>query len=466
MMPPDPAHQDPAPHDPATPAAAAAAGGRRVAIQTLGCRLNAYESDALTAAFAQRGYSVVAAGEAADVVVVNSCTVTDQADRKSRNALYRAGRSETPDGGVRPLVVATGCMATGQREAIAALPGVDYVVDNEHKAGIAALVDAHLAGEIDAAPGAPAGPFAYDHGEHAARARRFLKVQDGCDNRCSFCIIPFVRGRAVSRPLAEIVDEARRIIDDGFQEIVITGVNLGRYHHDGTDFATMLEALLALPGHFRVRLSSLEPDPRLTPAIDLLADERLCPHLHLCLQSGSDRVLLAMRRLYDLESFERLIERARRLRPGLNATTDILVGFPEETEADFDTTCRVVTRLGFTHCHTFRYAKRDRTRAARMQGQIDEGTKRRRSRVVRTLAAANRDAYYRSLVGARQRLLVESVADGVARGYGECYVPISAPCADPGMVRRFLDVSISGRPLPGSDALTAACDRTATALPT
>lgn len=429
----------------------------RVAVESLGCRLNAYESDALAADFAARGYRVVPPGEPAEVVVVNSCTVTDQADRKSRNALYRAGRS----GGPRPLVVATGCMATGQREAVAAVAGVDYVVDNRQKAGIAALVDAHRAGELAAADGRPAGPFAYGGGEHSARARRFLKVQDGCDNRCSFCIIPFVRGRAVSRPLAAILDEARAIIDGGFHEIVITGVNLGRYRHGGADFAAMLEALLSLPGDFRVRLSSLEPDRQVAPALELLADDRLCPHLHLCLQSGSDRVLLAMRRLYDLRTFERLLERARSIRPGLNATTDILVGFPGEDDHDFAETCRAVQRLGFTHCHTFRYAKRAGTRAARMAGQVEEDVKQRRSAVVRRLAARNRAAYVRGLTGARQRLLVESVRDGVARGYGECYVPIEAPCADPGMTRRFLDVRVTAAPPAGGEAVRAAAVRTA-----
>ena len=453
-------------------ARSSAARAPRVAVETLGCRLNAYESDALKAGFVELGYRVVTPAEAADVVVVNSCTVTDQADRKSRNALYRAGRSGEPP----PLVVATGCMATGQGETVAAMPGVDYVVDNEHKAGIPALVDAHRAGELSAAADRPTGPFAYGSGEHAARARRFLKVQDGCDNRCSFCIIPFVRGRAVSRPLAAILDEARGIIDDGFHEIVITGVNLGRYRHDGTEFTAMLEALLALPGNFRVRLSSLEPDPQVAPAIDLLADDRLCPHLHLCLQSGSDRVLLGMRRLYDLQTFERLLERARRIRPDLNATTDILVGFPDETDEDFDDTCRAVQHLGFTHCHTFRYAKRDGTRAARMPGQVDERVKQRRSGMVRRLAAANRDAYVRGMTGARQRLLVESVEDGIARGYGECYVPIEVPCDAPGLTRGFLDVRVTGPPLPGSGALRAvaldsagvrtAAGRTAAALPT
>ena len=429
----------------------------RVAVESLGCRLNAYESDALAADFAARGYRVVPPGEPAEVVVVNSCTVTDQADRKSRNALYRAGRS----GGPRPLVVATGCMATGQREAVAAVAGVDYVVDNRNKAGIAALVDAHRAGELAAADGLPAGPFAYGGGEHAARARRFLKVQDGCDNRCSFCIIPFVRGRAVSRPLAAILDEARRVIDNGFHEIVITGVNLGRYRHGGAGFAAMLEALLSLPGDFRVRLSSLEPDREVAPAIELLADDRLCPHLHLCLQSGSDRVLLAMRRLYDLLTFERLLERARSIRPGLNATTDVLVGFPGEEDDDFAETCRAVRRLGFTHCHTFRYAKRAGTRAARMAEQVEEGVKQRRSAAVRRLAARNRDAYVRGMTGARQRLLVESVRDGVARGYGECYVPIEAPCADLGMTRRFLDVRVTDAPPPGGGALRAVAARAA-----
>nr|ADI19395.1 2-methylthioadenine synthetase [uncultured Spirochaetales bacterium HF0500_06B09] len=452
--------------------------GLRVTVETLGCRLNAFEGDALKADFSRRGYRVVDSGDPADVIVINSCTVTGQADRKSRNALYRARRIGDLDEDSRPLVVATGCMATGQQATVSALPGVDYVVDNEHKAGIAAIVDAHLSGEISPPSAVPSGPFAYDQGEHTARARRFLKIQDGCDNRCSFCIIPFVRGRAISRPLAAILDEARQIIDDGFHEIVITGVNIGRYLHDGVNFATLIEKLLALPGQFRVRLSSLEPDHQIAPAIDLLTDERLCPHLHLCLQSGSDRVLLAMRRLYNLESFEQLIDNARHVRPDLNATTDILVGFPGETDADFAATCRAVERLGFTHCHTFRYAKRNGTRAARMENQVDDATKQRRSNTVRKLAATNRAAYLRRLLGNKQKLLVESVSNQIARGYGECFIPIQAPCADSSLVRGFIDVRISKLPLPGADALRAvpveaidngskaACAQTATVLPT
>ena len=429
--------------------------GIRVSVETLGCRLNAFEGDALKADFSRRGYRVVDSGDPADVIVINSCTVTEQADRKSRNALYRASRIEALDRESRPLVVATGCMATGQQASVSALPGVDYVVDNEHKAGIATIVDAHLSGEISPQLEVPSGPFSYAQGEHTARSRRFLKVQDGCDNRCSFCIIPFVRGHAVSRPLSAILDEARQILDDGFHELVITGVNIGRYLYDGIRFVTLIEKLLSLPGEFRVRLSSLEPDDQVAPVIDLLTDERLCPHLHLCLQSGSDRVLLAMRRLYNLESFEQLISNARHVRPNLNATTDILVGFPGETDADFDATYQAVKKLGFTHCHTFRYAKRNGTRAARMENQVDDTVKRRRSTVIRELAATNRTAYLGGLLGHNQKMLVESVSDQVAIGYGECFVPIQSPCENSTLVRDFMDVRISKLPRPGATSLRA-----------
>ena len=417
-----------------------------IAFTNLGCRLNIAESDALAARFVAAGYRVVDGAAPADVVVVNTCTVTGQADRKSRNALYRAARTGAgpptpaagpPDAstgagtGTRPLVVATGCYVTAQGGAACDLPGVDYAVDNDRKSGIFDLVAAHLAGEVVDPAALPADPFGYRPGAQPLHTRATIKVQDGCDNFCTFCIIPAVRGRARSRPAPAVLDEARRLLDEGHRELVLTGVNIGRYRWGEWSFSRLLEEMLGLPGDYRVRVSSLEPDPLDARFVELTGHERLCPHLHLCLQSGSDRVLLRMRREYDVDRYLDLVDRIRTVwsRRGVPAhfTTDVMVGFPSETEDDFARTAAVCETVGFGHIHTFRYSPREGTRAARLPGAVPEPVKAERSAAIRALAAAGRRRLAQRLTGHRQRVLVEQVDGRLATGYGESYLRIQFP---------------------------------------
>ena len=437
-----------------------------IAFSNLGCRLNIAESDALAARFLAAGYRIVSTGESPDVVVVNTCTVTGQADRKSRNALQRAIRLTPPraDGqsaagvpatgpprgrdGARPLVVATGCYVTAQGGVACDLPGVDYAVDNARKSQIFDLVAAHLAGEVADPAALPADPFGYCPGPQPLHTRATIKIQDGCDNLCTFCIIPAVRGRALSRAAPAILQEARRLLADGHHELVLTGVNIGRYDWCGWSFSRLLQELLELPGDYRIRISSLEPDPLDQRFIDLTAHDRMCPHLHLCLQSGSDRVLLRMRREYDVDRYLDLITRIRTTwdRRGVPShfSTDVLVGFPGETDADFKRTLAVCESVDFGHIHTFRYSPRAETRAARMPDAVPEPVKTQRSAAVRELAAAGRRRLARRLCGREQQVLVEETTGGIASGYGESYLRIRFPVPDrptPGELRR---VTVTG----------------------
>ena len=431
-----------------------------IAFANLGCRLNIAESDALAARFVAAGYRVVPTTDPADVVVVNTCTVTGQADRKSRNAVYRAARTGAGTG-TRPLVVATGCYVTAQGGVACDLPGVDYAVDNDRKSRIFDLVAAHLAGEVVDPADLPADPFGYRPGAQPLHTRATIKIQDGCDNFCTFCIIPAVRGRAQSRPAGDILDEARRLLDEGHRELVLTGVNIGRYRWGEWSFSRLLEELLYLPGEYRVRVSSLEPDPLDDRFIELTGHERLCPHLHLCLQSGSDRVLLRMRREYDVDRYLDLVDRIRTVwsRRGVPAhfTTDVMVGFPGETEADFARTAAVCETVGFGHIHTFRYSPREGTRAARLPGAVAEPVKAERSAAIRALAAAGRRRLAQCFTGHRQRVLVEQVDGALATGYGESYLRIQFPATgrrpQPG---EWYPVTVTG-PLP-DDNLAARPD--------
>ena len=422
----------------------------RVALQTLGCKLNQYESDAIAAEFAEAGYRIVPFGEEAEVQVLNTCTITNRADRKSRNLLYRSLRSGAK------LVVLTGCFAEHHAEEYRREPRGDgvhpglMVVDNPRKSRIVELVEARRQGDL-------VDPTALDPALFGFRpaslrhTRAAVKIQDGCDNFCSFCIVPQVRGRAVSRPPAEVLADAEERIREGAKEIVLTGVNISRYERDDTPFSGLLERLLDLPGDFRLRISSLEPDRLDERFRAQLSHPKMTPHLHLCLQSGSDRILREMRRQYDIAQFRRMVDGIREARDDFNLSTDIIVGFPGETEEDFAASREMVRELRFSHVHTFPYSPRSRTRAARMPEQVSNQVKSRRAAEIRRIAGENKHGYRASLIGAQQRVLVERPDPAPERehGYGEHYVPVRIlpPKDSPAPLlerNRFYTVTITG----------------------
>lgn len=412
---------------------------KRVSFKTLGCRLNQFETDALVTSFDNAGYRIVDFDEDADVTVINTCTVTNQSDQKSRNTINQAAARNK-----NALVVVTGCMADNYKEKLESQEQITYVVDNDRKSHIVDLVESHYSGEIVHPDKFSADRFGFDTVQKSLHTRTSIKIQDGCDNFCTFCIIPSVRGGAVSRPVKDILDNVRRVVDNGFKEVVITGVNIGRYSHEGISFENVVEQVLELPGDFRVRISSLEPDGFSTDFHKLFSHPKLAPHLHLCLQSGSEEILLRMRRMYSAKYFMETIERFREAIPDFNFTTDMIVGFPGETDADFQKTLEFIRRARFSHIHTFRYSRRTGTRAERMPGQVPGKVMSQRSEEVRKVSEEMRLDYMRSMVGRSQRVLIEKVNENnIASGYGEHYLPVELEVENRSR-NRFVDVVMTG----------------------
>jgi len=417
---------------------------KRIAFKTLGCRLNQYETDALVSQFYDAGYEIVDFGEQADITIINTCTVTNQSDHKSRNYISKSSRIN-PEG----LTVVAGCMVDNHKEDLSKQKNISFLIENEKKSSIFPMVESFFHGEKMDHELFDNDVFNYETVNKSLHTRTSIKIQDGCDNFCTFCIIPSVRGIARSRPVKDILDNIQRVTDNGFKEIVITGVNIGRYDYDGYNFQKLLEKILTIQGDFRIRISSLEPDGFGEDLYEVFQDPRMNPHLHLCLQSGSDNILMKMRRMYNVRSFMQIIERFRKNIPDFNFTTDIIVGFPGETEEDFQQTLMVAEEAEFSHIHTFRYSVRNGTRAARMPEQIPEKIKAERSSRIRTLSMKNEELYYRKMLGKTQRLLVEKISeDGLAKGYGENYIPLLVHSANL-KKNDFIDVRLD-KILPGA----------------
>lgn len=421
---------------------------RTVAFETLGCKLNQYETDSIATTVRRRGYEVAPLRPGADAYVVNSCTVTNKADRKSRNVLYRAERLATAG----TPVILTGCFVDSHPGFTR--PGAEdrvlYQVDNAHKNVIPDLLDAHFRGEtVDPATLAP-DIFGFATPDRLFHTRTNIKIQDGCDNFCTFCIIPRVRGRARSRPARDVLTEAREAIEGGSRELVLTGVNMSRYREATATFTDLVRAILELPGDFRVRISSLEPDGLDGRFLELFDHPRMCPHLHLCLQSGSERILLAMRRMYTPSHYGDLARALRRRDPLFNLTTDLIIGFPGETEQDLKESIAAVREYRFGHVHIFPFSPRSGTRAERMKGTVDQREKRRRADVIQEVAREEKRRYRSSLVGREETILVEKVEETsggtVAYGLGRYYAPIrlSLPRGERIQQNRFYPVTISG----------------------
>ena len=392
----------------------------KIAFKTLGCRVNLYETDALASRFKEAGYEIVETSEDADVFVVNTCTVTNQSDQKCRQALHQI-RRQHPES----LIVATGCMVNHRKNELLENKTVDYAIDNERKYALFSIIDKHFKGEQVDPEGLDIDLFGYQPAFDTFHTRSLIKIHDGCNNFCSYCLIPMVRGRATSRCDKDIYDNIRSVVNYGFKEIVLTGVNMGRYQYNDVNFENLIENILKIDGDFRLRISSIEPDNFSDNFLKLFENEKLAPHMHICLQSGAENTLKAMRRHYTAAEFRRMCERIKTAIPDFNITTDLIVGFPGETEEDFLESATMCKEIGFSHIHTFKYSIRNGTKAAVMPSQVPEKIKTERSGIIRKISAENKKRYFEQMLGKPQKMLIERInSDGIAQGYGENYIPM------------------------------------------
>ncbi|MBM3268470.1 MAG: tRNA (N(6)-L-threonylcarbamoyladenosine(37)-C(2))-methylthiotransferase MtaB [Candidatus Sericytochromatia bacterium] len=403
-----------------------------IAFATLGCKTNQAETVNLLAQL-QADLAVVPFDQGADIYVINTCTVTHEADRQSRQLVRRALR-HNPDA----RIVVTGCAVDYASAEFGRLPGVRLAARNAQKDEIAGVVASWYG--LTPGPERPPGP-----GAGGGHTRAWLKVAEGCANACSFCVIPAVRGAERSVPAGELVARARRLAEAGYREIVLTGTNIGSYGRDGASgltrragrgtargatLAPLIERLLAeVPEVARWRVSSIEPIDFPDDLLAAFAHERVCPHVHLCLQSGSDRILAAMRRRYNMATYRRLVDRLRAARPGLTLTTDVIVGFPGESEADFAATVDCLRDIGFAQVHLFPYSDRAGTHAAGLPDHV--GPAAIADRMDRAEAAV-RDLHSRwqaGWVGKDADALVERVGDTWATGTTAHYLKVRIPAA-------------------------------------
>ena len=400
-----------------------------VSFMTLGCKVNQFETETMEGLFHQVGYRSVPFGEAADVCVINTCSVTALGEKKSRQMIRRARRENE-----KALIVVTGCYAQLSPKELAALDGVRLVVGTRDRAHIVELVEraAREDGVVfDVSDVMAAKDFEdiplYDA---PTRTRAFLKIQEGCENFCTFCVIPYARGPLRSRPLESVRREAGKLIGAGFKEIVLTGIHLGAYGRDLAGKTTLAEAareILSLGGLARLRLGSLESVELSDALFALLRDNpRFAKHLHLPLQSGSDAILRAMNRHYDKAAFARLLENVRQAVPDVSITTDVIVGFPGETDALFEESLDFVSRMGFAKVHVFPYSRREGTHAAHMAGQLPMAVKKERVRRMEEAAETSARTLRETLVGRVEDVLFETETEGVADGLTGGYMCVYA----------------------------------------
>ena len=399
----------------------------KVGICTLGCKVNTYESEYLIQELEAAGYEIQDFNDINDVYIINTCTVTNTADIKSRKMIHQAKKRNSDS-----CVVAAGCFveANGQEE----VDGVDIYIGTKNKNKIISLLDEYFINkqplksnaliEQDAKDNTLFEDMFLTHFE--GRCRAFVKIQDGCENFCSYCIIPFVRGKCRSKALPTVVKEVTALVAAGYQEVVLTGIHTGNYGVDlGICFADLLKELVKIEGLKRLRISSIE-ETELTPQVlDILRQEKvIVDHLHIPLQAGSDHILSLMNRKYTLQQFEHTLQEIRKIRKDIAITTDIIVGFPGESEEDFASTLAVAKKFAFAKIHVFPFSPRKGTKAMELPDHLDGSVKKSRSRALVSLSNQLEKEYATSFVGKTLSVLIEEYKDGYSIGHTSNYLKV------------------------------------------
>lgn len=398
----------------------------KAAFFTLGCKVNQYETQALSEALVKEGFIIVPDNEEADVYIINSCTVTAESDKKTRQAVRHYKRLH-PDS----IVVLTGCMPQAYPQAAEELIQADIVAGNRNNNKLPEMIKQHLRNRQRKVnieqheSGQDFVPCNISHFDERTRAA--IKIEDGCNRFCSYCIIPYARGRVRSKPLDEIRKEAQSLADNGFKEIVLVGINLSSYGTDcGLSLCDAVSAVCSVDGILRVRLGSLEPDHMTEEMIsELKAEPKLCPQFHISLQSGCTDTLKRMNRHYDADEYERICNTLRSAFEDCTITTDVMVGFAGETEDEFTQSLEFVKKIGFEKVHVFPYSIRVGTRAANFPNQLDRKTKQERAAKMAEAANEIRESFLKSQIGKTVEVIAETKADdGCCTGYTANYTPV------------------------------------------
>ncbi len=416
----------------------------KVAFYTLGCKVNSYETEAIREIFIENGYEIVDFEEYSDVYIINSCMVTNIGERKSKKYIRRPLQQNK-----EAIIIVMGCLSQLKAEEILQIEGVKIVLGTKNRDQILTYLDEYLETRL------PLNKVEilenkelYDNlfiGDFKNHQRAFLKIQDGCNNFCSYCIIPYTRGRIRSKAKNRVLQEARLLVQSGHVEIVLTGIHTGGYGQDLTNysFADLLRDLEAVEGLKRIRISSIEITELTDEVITVIkSSQKIVNHLHIPLQSGSDRILKQMNRKYNTKEYLEIIEKLKNQIPGLAITTDIIVGFPSETEEDFQEQYQIIEQVKFQELHVFPYSKREGTVASRMPDQINGDVKRRRVNQLLDLSKQLKDNYIKTQLGTVHQVIPEQRKNGVLQGHTRDYILVRIQ-GDKSMIGQLIDVELT-----------------------
>ncbi len=427
----------------------------KVAFHTLGCKLNFAETSTIGRQFKERGFDVVDYNDNADVYVINTCTVTDNAEKECRQIVRRALRNNP-----NAFVAVTGCYAQLRPNEIAKIEGVDAVLGSSEKFNLFSFID-HFEKKnlscIYVSPAEKLNSFSSSYSTDAdSRTRAFFKIQDGCDYKCSFCTIPLARGKSRSAEPENVISEFKKLLTSGYKEIILTGVNVGDYtsylhqnqenkHEEAHEIGLygLLKMMLEVKGDYRIRISSIEPNLLTDEILELTAsDKRMCNHFHIPLQSGSSKILKLMQRRYSTEDYRDLILKAHDRINDLGIGIDVIVGFPGETEEDFLETYNFLRDLPISYLHVFTYSERPNTKAIEMSGHVDIVERKRRNNMLRILSEKKRNEFYRKMAGKELSVLFEhDNSGGFIKGFSSNYVRIKTPY-NLELINKFVTVKI------------------------